>query len=81
LCVILPGFTLERREDGPPFAARALPLIVAALSRFGGRRGQFARRPRRGLEGLKAAGGAQARNIPLKARSVTGENCAAPGSF
>ncbi len=47
-------------------------LIVAALSRFGGPRGQVARRRRRGLEALRAAGGAQARNIPLKARSVTG---------
>jgi len=37
--VILPGFTLERREDGPLLQSARLALIVAVLSRCGGRRG------------------------------------------
>jgi hypothetical protein len=57
-----------------------LALIVAALGRCGGLRGRLARRRRRGPEGLRAASGAQARNVPAKARVVTGGSCAAPGS-
>jgi hypothetical protein len=40
-----------------------LALVVAALGRCGGLRGRLARRCRRGPEGLRAAGGAQARNV------------------
>jgi hypothetical protein len=40
-----------------------LALIVAAPGRCGGLRGQHARRRRRGPEGLRAASGAQARNV------------------
>jgi hypothetical protein len=58
LRVILPGFTLERREDGPLLQLARLVLIVAALSQCGGPRGRLARRRRRGPEGLRAAGGA-----------------------
>jgi len=43
LRVILPGFTLERREDGPLLQFARLALIVAALSRCGGPRGQVSR--------------------------------------
>ena len=43
-----------------------LALIVAAPGRCGGLRGRLARRRRRGPEGLRAAGGAQARNIPTR---------------
>jgi len=58
-----------------------LALIVATLSRCGGPRGRLARRRRRGPEGLRAAGGAQARNgFPGKGRPIPGENCAVPGS-
>jgi hypothetical protein len=64
--VILPGFTLERREDGPFLQLARLALIVAVLSRCGGPRGRLARRRRRGPEGLRAAGGAQARNVSPK---------------
>ena len=42
--------------------------------------GSIARRRRRGPEGLRAAGGAQARNVSGKARPVTGETCVAAGS-
>jgi hypothetical protein len=42
-----------------------LALIVAAPGRCGGPRGRLARRRRRGPEGLRAAGGAQARNVSL----------------
>ena len=48
-----------------------LALVVAAPSRCGGPRGRIARRRCRGPEGLRAAGGAQARNVPGKARPVT----------
>jgi hypothetical protein len=34
LWVILRGFILERREDGPLLQLARLALIVAALSRF-----------------------------------------------
>jgi hypothetical protein len=64
LRVILPGFTLERREDGPLLQLARLALIVAAPSPCGGPPGKIARRRRRGPEGLRAAGGAQARNVP-----------------
>jgi len=50
--VILPGFTLERREDGPFLQLPRLALIVAAPGRCGGLRGRLARRRRRGPEGL-----------------------------
>jgi hypothetical protein len=66
LRVILPGFTLERREDGPLLQLARLALIVAAPGRCGGPRGQLARRPRRGPEGLSAARGAQAHNVSLE---------------
>ena len=62
--MILPGFTLERREDGPLLQFARLALIVAVPGRCGGPRGQFVRRRRRGPEGLRAASGAQARNVP-----------------
>jgi len=52
LRVILPGLTLERREDGPLLQFGRLAMIVAALSRCGGPRGGLARRRRRGPEGL-----------------------------
>ena len=68
----MPGFTLERREDGPLLQLARLALIVAALSRCGGPRGQLARRRRRGPEGLRAAGGAQARNVPPEGPPGTG---------
>jgi len=35
----LPGFILERREDGPLLQFARLALIVAALGRWGGPRG------------------------------------------
>jgi hypothetical protein len=38
LRVILPGFTLERREDGPLLQLARLALIVAAPGRCGGLR-------------------------------------------
>jgi hypothetical protein len=60
--VILVGFTLERREDSPLLQLAGVALIVAAPRRCGGPRGQLARRGRRGPEGLRAAGGAQARS-------------------
>src|SRR6266568_883425 len=62
----------------PALQLARLALIVAALSRCGGPRGRLARRCRRGPQGLRAAGGAQARNVPRKARPVTGRSCAAP---
>jgi hypothetical protein len=37
LQVILPGFTLERREDGPLLQLARLALIVAPPGRYGGR--------------------------------------------
>jgi hypothetical protein len=46
-----------------------LALIVAALSRCAGPRGRLARRRRRGPEGLRAAGGAQARNVSTEGPS------------
>jgi len=67
LRVVLPGFILERREDGPLLQLARLALIVAALSPCGGPRGRLVRRRRRGPEGLRAAGGAQARNVPREA--------------
>jgi len=60
----LTGFTLERREDGPLLQFARLALVVAALGRCGGPRGRLARRRRRGPEGLRAASGAQVRNVP-----------------
>jgi hypothetical protein len=60
----MPGFTLERRKDGPFLQFARLALIVAVLSRCGEPRGRLARRRRRGPEGLRAARGAQARNVP-----------------
>ena len=61
LQVILPGFTLKRR-DGPPLQLARLALIVAVPSWCGGSRGRLARRRRRGPKGLsglarKFAGG------------------------
>ena len=58
-------FTLDRRRDSRLQLA-CLALIVAALDWCGGPRGEFARRGRRGPEGLRAAGGAQARNLSPK---------------
>jgi hypothetical protein len=79
--VILPGFTLERREDGPLLQLVRLALIVAAPSRCGGPRGRLARRRRRGPEGLRVAGGAQARNVPPERTCpVTDGSCATPES-
>jgi len=81
LTVILRGSRLERREDGPLLQLARLALIVTVPSRCGRPRGQAARRRRRGPEGLRAAGGAQARNVSLeKVRLVTGGSCAAPRS-
>jgi len=57
-------FPLERWEDGSLLQLVRLALIVAAPSRCGGPRGGLARRRRRGPEGQRAAGGAQARNVP-----------------
>jgi hypothetical protein len=54
---------LERREDGPLLQLARLALIVAVPGRCGGPRGLLARRRRRGPEGQRAAGGAQARNV------------------
>jgi len=51
LRVILPGFTLERREDGPLLQFARLALIVTAVSRCGGSRGLLARRRRRARQG------------------------------
>ena len=62
--MILYGFTLKRREDGPLLQLARLALIVATPSRYGGPRGRLARRRRRGPEGLRAASGAQASDIP-----------------
>jgi hypothetical protein len=59
---------LVRREDGALLQVARLALIVATLCRCRGPRGRFARRRRRGPEGLSAAGGAQARNVPRTAR-------------
>jgi len=39
----LPGFTLERREDGPLLQLARLALIVAAPGRCVGLRGRLAR--------------------------------------
>jgi len=52
LRLILPGFTLERREDGPLVQVARLAMIVAVPSRCSGLRGRLARRRRRGPEGL-----------------------------
>jgi len=62
LQVILPGFTLKRR-DGPPLQLARLALIVAVPSWCGGSRGRLARRRRRGTECLRAASGAKSRNV------------------
>ena len=48
----------------PALQLARLALIVAALTLCGGPRGRLARRRRRGPEGLRAAGGAPARNVP-----------------
>ncbi len=58
-----------------------LGLIVAALSpRGGGPTGQIARRRRRGPEGLRAAGGAQARYVALRGLPGDGQDLRrAPG--
>ena len=64
--MILTGFTLERREDGPLLQLACPALIVAVSSRDGESRGQLARRRRRGPEGLRAASGAQVRNVSLR---------------
>lgn len=64
--MILPGFTLERREGGPLLQLARLALFVAAPGRCGGLREQLARRRRRGTECLRAASGAQARNVSLE---------------
>jgi hypothetical protein len=53
-----------------------LALIVAVLSPCDGPRGQVARRRRRGPEGLRAAGGAQARNVPPRGLSGDGRELA-----
>ena len=62
---------MDRREDGSLLQLARLALIVAAPGRCGGLRGRPARRRRRGTECLRAASGAQARNVPRNARSVT----------
>jgi hypothetical protein len=56
----------DRPEDDPLLQSGRLALIVAAPRRCGGPRGRLARRRRRGPEGLRAAGGAQARNVSLE---------------
>jgi hypothetical protein len=62
-------------------ATRALGADRCAPGRFSGPRGRLARRRRRGPKGLRAASGAQARNVPpVKARPVTGRRCATPES-
>jgi hypothetical protein len=71
------AFTLERRGGWLALQFARLALIVAAPGRCGGLRGGLARRRRRGPEGLSAASGAQARNLPRKARPVTDPGCAA----
>ena len=71
-CAILPIGANPSREDGPLWQFACLALFVAVLSRCGGLRGRLARRRRRGPEGLRAAGGAQARNVPRKPTPVTG---------
>jgi hypothetical protein len=74
------GFTLTAPGGWPALQPRArLPLIVAALSGRGGCGGRIARR-RRGPEGLRAAGGAEARNVPPTGLPVTGGSCAASRS-
>ena len=76
------SFTLERREDGSLLQLARLALIVAALSRCGGPRGQVARRRRRGPEGLRAASGAQARNGPPRGLPDVGRKLRlAPGQL
>ena len=60
-------------------AVRA-PGAGLGASRCDGPRGRLARRRRRGPEGLRAADGAQARNVPRELCQVTGESCAASGS-
>jgi hypothetical protein len=60
------------RQDGPLWQFARLSLSVAAPGRCGGPRGHLARRRRRGPEGLRAAGGACARDLPWKARLVIG---------
>jgi hypothetical protein len=77
--VILPGFTLERREDGSLLQLARLALIVAAPGRCGGLRGRFARRRRRGPEGLRAAGGARRAPFSPQGPRRTGKSCAASG--
>jgi len=58
--------TLGDRKVIAVVAARALGAGRCGAEACGGPRGQFARRRRRGPEGLRAAGGAQARDVPPK---------------
>jgi hypothetical protein len=56
-----------------------MALIVAVLIRHGGRGEDSRADAAVARQGLRAAGGAPARNVPLKARPVTGASRAAPG--
>jgi hypothetical protein len=66
LTVILVGSRLERREDGPLLQLARLARIVAALGRCGGPRGMTRAATPPCPAGLRAAGGAQARNVPRR---------------
>jgi hypothetical protein len=57
-----------------------LALIVGVPSRCVGPRARLERRRRRGPEGLRAASGALARDLPRPGPPVTGRSCAASGS-
>ena len=59
----LPRLHTGASEDGPLLQIARLALTVAAPGRSGGPRGRLARRRRRGTECLRAASGAQARNV------------------
>jgi hypothetical protein len=58
LAVIVPGFTLERRKDGPFLQPMRPTLIVTVV---GGPQHGLARRGRVARQGLRAAAAAQAR--------------------
>src|SRR2546429_7672770 len=70
---------MERRQDGPLLQIAHLALIVATLSRCGEPRGQLVRRRRCGPEGLRAAGGAQARNVTRNGPPGDRRKMPAPG--
>ncbi len=67
LRVIMPGFTLERREDGPLLQLARLALIAAALSPVRWAAGDRSRADAAvARQRLRAAGGAPARNVLLR---------------